>query len=146
MKKFILAIASLLLAACGGGSSSGGGIPLTGPTSHPGIWELLATITVSAGGTSEALEHTTTVNIAGNGALGIQETDSTCTLSVFVNGDRLTYHEDCTVSTENGPCIVELHTTAIIVGDSLSGNFGPKSYVCLGTPVSFTGNLVGNRI
>ena len=146
MKRILPLTVAVLLAACGGGSSSGGGMSLSGPTSHDGIWQLLATITISAGSASQSLTHTTTIDVAANGALGIQETDSTCALSIFINGDVLTYHEDCTVPTENGPCVVELHATANIVGDNLSGTFGPESYVCLGTPISFSGNLIGNKM
>jgi len=138
-------IGCLSLAGCGGGSTTGGGFALTGPTSHPGLWELLASITIITGGTSEDLEHTTTVNVAQTGAVGVQETDASCSVSVHVNGEVMTYREDCTVATENGPCVIELTTTARFFGESLSGNFGPRSFVCVGVPVSFSGNLVGKR-
>jgi len=133
------------LLSCNGGSTSGAGIALTGPTSHPGLWELLTNITVNSGGSSETLEHSTKVNIASNGATGLQETDSSCALSVFVNGEVMTYREDCTIDTENGPCVLELVTTAHFFGNTLSGNFGPRSFVCVGVPVSYSGNLTGKK-
>ena len=136
----------LLLSACGGGSTSGGGLPLTGPTSNPGLWEFLTSITVIVEGSAETLEHTTVANVESSGAVTIQETDSDCAVSIFVNGNVLNYWEDCTFSTTTSPCVVELRTTGTFFGDAVSSNFGPRSFVCSGVPVSFSGNVVGRKI
>lgn len=146
MRKIILCVTSVLLAACGGGSSSGGGAPLTGPTMHAGEWELIANILINAGGTAETQQHTTSISIDFSGFVSIKETDSDCALTIAVNGDTMTYREDCTINTENGPCILGLRSTATIGSNTISGNFGPESRVCKAVSVSYSGNLVGTKM
>ena len=138
--------AYLLLSACGGGTSSGGGLPLTGPASNPGLWEFLTSITVVVEGSTQTLEHTTVANVAASGAVTVTETDSDCALSIFVNGNVLNYWEDCTFNTSTVPCVVELRSTGTFFGNTVSSSFGPKSFICQGVPVSFSGNLVGKKL
>ena len=147
-----------VVAACSGGSSDGGGGSLQGPTTHAGRWTLTALITAIVAGTTFNIETTSLVNIQSNGAVGILSTNTDCALSIFVNGNIMTYREECVFpgatggDGENGqgsdraPCTLEMEAIARIVSTTTgSGTFGPESLVCSGSAASYSGTLVAVR-
>ena len=147
----------LVVTACSGGSSDGGG-SLQGPTKHAGRWTLTAVITAIVAGTTFNINTTSLVNIQSNGAVGILSTDTDCALSIFVNGNIMTYREECVFpgatggdgengqGTDRAPCTLEMEAIARIVSTtSGSGTFGPESLVCSGTAASYSGTLVAVR-
>jgi len=143
---------SLLIAACGGGSSGGGGRELQGPTTHAGQWTLKAVITAIVGGTTQNINTTSQVRIDSGGAVSILTTDTTCALSIFVNGNTMTYEEICVFpgassdDSPGAPCSLELESIATFTSStSASGTFGPKSFVCVGSAASYSGTLVALR-
>jgi hypothetical protein len=146
---FLLVLASLT--ACSGGSSGGGGGARQGPTSHAGFWELSAVITAIVGSTNN-INTTSQVSIESNGAVSILTTDTDCALTIFVNGNTMTYEESCvfpgtsTDDSTGAPCTLDLKAVATFTSStSASGIFGPKSLVCVGSAVSYSGTLVALR-
>lgn len=142
-----------VLASCGGGSSDtgaagGSGTPFTGP------WFLRATINVNVAGTATFFTDTSRVVVGAGGNSVITDTDSECSLDVFVNGDVLTYETTCvfTATSEEAtaPCVLTIRSRAKIRGTpgnaQLSGSFGPDTEVCTGVAASYAGNLVGSQI
>lgn len=153
IKVTIAVLAALLTMSCGGGSSSGG--PLTaGPTTHAGTWELIAKIRVVLGGTAGGdsagtvtdLVHTSTVLVKLDGRVTIQSTDSTCAVAIAVNGDTMTYQEQCIFAGSNPvACTLTMRSNASFIKSStVSGAFGPKTLICSGNATSYSGNLTGN--
>lgn len=142
----------LLFTACGGGSTGDGAGSLQGSTPHAGFWTLQAVITAIVGGTTNNIDTTTKVNIQSNGTVGILETDTDCALSIWINGNTLTYKEQCVFQGTTGTgddggisatCILDLQTRAVITSTTLgSGVFGPKSFVCTGMATSYSGTLL----
>jgi len=153
MKKILLLVIVLpALGACSGGSSSGGGFAVQGPTTHAGAWTLQALITAIVGSSTNTIETRSQVRIESNGAVSILTTDTDCALSIFVNGDRMTYRETCVFAGETtdnstgAPCTLEMEAIATFTSKvSASGTFGPKSLVCVGTAASYSGTLVAVR-
>ena len=153
MQKFLSFLLVLVAAtACSGGSSGGGGGALQGPTAHAGFWTLKAVITAIVGGSTNDINTTSQVRIESNGAVSILTTDTNCALSVFVNGNTMTYEETCVfpgTSTEDStgaPCTLELKAVANFTSStSASGTFGPKTLVCVGSAASYSGTLVALR-
>ena len=146
----------LVVTACSGGSSDGGGGSIQGPTTHAGRWTLTALITAIVAGTTFNINTTSLVNIQSNGAVGILSTDTDCALSIFVNGNIMTYREECVFpgatggddgqGSDRAPCTLEMEAIARIVSTtSGSGTFGPESLVCSGTAASYSGTLVAVR-
>lgn len=151
-RKLCLLPLAALLASCGGGSSDtgaagGSGTPFTGP------WFLIATINVNVAGTATFFTDTSRVVVGAGGNSVITETDSECSLNVFVNGDVLTYEARCvfTATSEEtaAPCVLTIRSRAKIRGTpgdaELSGSFGPNTEVCRGAAASYAGNLVGSQ-
>lgn len=141
--------------SCGGGSSSGGGPLISGPTLRVGNWLLSAKIRVVLGGTAGGdtagtvtdLDHTSTITIHSNGSVSIVSTDSTCALTITANGNVLIYREECVFAGSNpAPCTLAMRTNASIIGDSISGAFGPESRICSGNATSYSGTLSGNIV
>jgi hypothetical protein len=153
MQKFLsLLLVMTSLTACSGGSSGGGGGARQGPTSHAGFWELRAAITAIVGGSTNDINTTSQVRIESNGAVSILTTDTDCALTIFVNGNTMTYEESCVfpgTSTEDStgaPCTLDLKSVATFTSStSASGVFGPKSLVCVGSAASYSGTLVALR-
>lgn len=144
---------ALLTINCGGGSSSGGGPLTTGATTHAGTWDIIAVIRVVLGGTAGGdsagtvtdLTHTSVVRIKTDGSVAIQSTDSTCAVAIAVNGNTMTYQEQCIFAGSNpAPCTLTLRSNARIIVNTVSGTFGPRSLVCSGNATSFSGTLTGN--
>ena len=137
-----------VLTACGGGSSDNGGgagNPASGSTANTGLWQLISTLSVIVSGSATTLTHTSIVNIAANGVVTFQSTNSVCAVSASVNGNTLFYTEQCSFAGENpAPCTLTMSTAAAFnPGVSLSGTFGPESFLCSGNGTSYTGNLTG---
>lgn len=79
-------------------------------------------------------------------------TDTDCALSIFVNGNKLTYEETCVFpgatgeNSDNAACTLKMLSIASIVSSTTgSGTFGPKSLVCTGSAASYSGTLVAVR-
>lgn len=153
MRRFLTFLPVILvLSACKGGSSGGAGAAVQGPTTHAGAWTLDAVITAIVGGNTNVVETTSQVRIESNGAVSILTTDTDCALSVFVNGNTMTYRETCVfpgVSTEDttgAPCTLDMEAIATFTSNtSASGTFGPKTLVCVGAAASYSGTLVALR-
>ena len=117
MRKFLIFL-PFALAACSGGSSGGAGPALQGPTTHAGFWTLRAVITAIVGGGSNVVETESQVRIESNGAVSILRTNTDCALSVFVNGNTMTYRETCifpgaaTEDSPGAPCTLEMEAKA----------------------------------
>lgn len=151
MRKSPLLLLLLLAVACSGGSSDGSG-SVQGPTQHAGRWTLEAVITAVVAGTTFNINTTSQVDIRSNGAVGIITTDTDCALSIFVNGNTLTYEEACVFpgaageDSDNAACSLKMVSVATFVSaKSGSGTFGPKSLVCTGSAASYSGTLVAAR-
>ena len=152
MRKCALLAVLMLTVSCNGGSSDGDGGSVRGPTNHAGKWTLEAKITAVVGGTTFNINTESLVDIRSNGSVGIISTDTDCALSIFVNGNRLTYEEACVFpgatgeDSDNAACTLKMLTVATIVSTtSGSGTFGPKSEVCTGTAASYSGTLIAVR-
>jgi len=152
MRKFFLLLPILVLAACSGGSSGGAGIAVQGPTTHAGFWTLRAVITAIVGGGSNLVETESFVRIEDNGAVSILQTNTDCALSIFVNGNTITYRETClfagaaTETSPGAPCTLEMESKATFTSNvSASGTFGPETLECLGSVASYSGTLVALR-
>lgn len=153
MQKFLSFLLVLVaVTGCSGGSSGGGGGALQGPTTHAGFWTLNAVITAIVGGSTNDINTTSQVRIESNGAVSILTTDTNCALSIFVNGNTMTYEETCvfpgtsTDDSTGAPCTLELKAAANFTSStSASGTFGPKTLVCVGSAVSYSGTLVALR-
>lgn len=151
MRMILVAATMAVLVACGGGSSSsttgngGSGNPAPGATPNVGLWELISTLNIIVAGSANTLTHTSIVNVAANGMVTFESTDSICAVSASVIGNTLFYTEQCTFAGQNpAPCILTLSTAAAInQGVSLSGTFGPETLLCSGNGTSYSGNLVG---
>lgn len=151
MRKHALLTVFLLVISCSGGSSDGGG-SIQGTTSHTGKWTLEAIITAVVAGSTFNIETTSLVDIRSNGAVGILTTDTDCALSIFANGNTLTYEETCVFpgatgdDSDNAACTLKMLSIATIVSTNTgNGTFGPKSLVCTGTAASYSGTLVAVR-
>lgn len=142
----------LLLAGCGGGSSGSSGAAGS-DTPYTGPWFLVATLNVNIGGTATFLSDSSRVVVGASGNAVVTETDSECSVNVFVNGDVMTYETTCvfTATSDDAtvPCTLTLRSRATIRGvpgsANLSGSFGPKTVVCSGAAAAYTGNLVGSQ-
>lgn len=158
MRRCVLALTILFgVTACSGGSSDGGGGSVQGPTTHAGRWTLRALITAVVGGATSNIDTTSQVNIQSSGAVGILSTDTDCALSIFVNGNVMTYREACVFpgaagegadgeASDRAACTLEMEAIARIVSNTTgSGTFGPESLVCTGTAASYSGTLVAVR-
>gem|GEM_PF-2727040 len=153
MRKFFMFLPLLAtLSACSGGSSGGSGGAVQGATMHAGFWTLQAVITAIVGGSTSTIDTQSQVRIESNGAVSILTTNTNCALSVFVNGNTMTYRETCVFpgqSTDDSaaaPCTLEMEAIATFTSNiSASGTFGPESLVCVGTAASYSGTLVALR-
>jgi hypothetical protein len=150
LRRFCFPTLVALVAGCGGGSSESG----TGSaTPFTGTWFLAATFNVNVGGTATFVTDTSRVVVGASGNAVITNTDSECSLNVFVNGDVMTYETTCvfTATSEDAtaPCVLTLRTRAPMRGapgdGRLSSSFGPDTEVCSGAAVSYAGNLVGSQ-
>ena len=144
----------LLLASCGGGSSTSGGSGGGGSaTPFTGSWFLVATLNVNIGGTATFLTDSSEVIVGAGGNAVVTETDSECSLNVFVNGDVMTYETTCiftaTVDDVTAPCELTAVARAPIRGQQgnarASASFGPETRVCSGAAASFAGTLVARQ-
>lgn len=152
MRKFLGTVLILaVVSGCSGGETEGGG-GSAGATLHDGFWTLVARITAIVGGAVNALEHTTKIKIEKTGNVAILSTDSTCGLTIFVNGNMLHYEEKCVFpgaaedGGDNVACTLTMRTVAqIVTPQAGSGTFGPETLVCTGTAASYSGTLVATR-
>ena len=153
MQKYLsLLLVLASVTACSGSSGGGGGVALQGPTSNAGFWELSAVITAIVGGGTSDINTISRVKIESNGAVSILVTDTNCALTIFVNGNTMTYEESCifagasTDTSTGAPCTLDLKTVATFTSStSASGIFGPKTLVCVGSAASYSGTLVALR-
>lgn len=113
----------------------------------------MATLNVNVGGTATFFTDTSRVVVGAGGNAVVTETDSECSLNVFVNGDVMTYETTCVFTATSGdasaPCVLKLRTRATIRGTpgdaKLSSSFGPRTEVCTGVAASYTGTLLGSQ-
>lgn len=145
---------ALALAGCGGDTRSGvqEAPGVAGSTPHFGTWELTArlTLNVTSNGadgpatTSTPIVHVSTVSVRSGGNVIVLSTDSDCALNITVNGDQMTYVENCTVAGVS--CTVGFRSTALIRENGVSGSFLPDSFICNNTKVAWAGNLTGIKL
>jgi hypothetical protein len=147
---------ALTLASCSGGgtdtgAASGGATPFTGK------WYVVATLNVNVGGTATVVTDTTQFIVGAAGNAVLTGTDSQCRLDISVNNNILNYQTTCVFSatsatgssttSSTAACVLTVRTQAPIRGPQgsakVSGSFGPKTEVCSGAAVSYSGNLVG---
>lgn len=152
-RTLFLAPLALMLAHCGGGDSDSGGGGNAGATSFTGDWILRAVFNVNLGGTAHTVEDTTEVVVGASGNAVIADTDSECSLNVFVNNRVMTYETTCTFTATSddasAPCSLTIRARGSIRGSPGNGRvsapFGPDTVVCSGAAVSYSGNLVGSQ-
>ncbi len=142
----ILVALVALVVGCGGDSvSSGGGgagAGTQGPTTHNGVWELIANVAITIGEAANNFVHTTNVSVNEDGSAIVTATDANCSIIVRVSGNTLSYEERCSFGSG---CVVTFFTQAGILGSSLSAPIGPERFVCSGLATSYSGNLIGTK-
>ena len=145
----------IAVSACGDSATSSDNtatlVGSSGSTPFSGTWTINANISLNNGSTTTEVNETSTVVVDGNGNTGVSATNSTGSLTIRFNGATIHYQTVLLVESgaeNSGACTITFTGSATIAGSSsnaaATGSFTPRTVLCNGSAVSYTGNITGS--